>query len=67
MHEVRVLVLEFRLEVVVGEAVAFQLVHLLLQIADLLRDGRRETKLLSATELSHIQVVYQLGRTEYNC
>lgn len=48
MHEVRVVVLEFRLEVVVGEAVAFQLGHLLLQIADLLREGGRETKLLLA-------------------
>lgn len=42
MHEVRVLVLELGLEVVVGVAVALQLGYLLLQVADLLREGGRE-------------------------
>lgn len=67
VHQVRVLVLELRLEVVVGETVALQLVHLLLQIADLLREGQRETKLLSAGQPSRTQAIFRLDQTVSDC
>lgn len=49
VYKMCVLVFEFRLEVTVGQAVAFQLCHLLLQITDL-----RETARLLTHPTTHV-------------
>lgn len=49
VYKLCVLLFEFRLEVTVGQIVAFQLCHLLLQITDL-----RETNRLLAQSTTHV-------------